>query len=241
MDANDDVTKLNPKKGLGHLLVEMDLIDLHHQCFPNSPRPPTYNRGQLTLDICLSSPEFTSALTKVAILPFGIPVHLPGDHRALILDFDSRILFGNALPGTCKPNCRGVYSNAIPTMTTFSKLVGEGCNLYNIQEQIHTIEEKHSLTSQDPDQINSDLTRIMVTADAKCSWFREFPWTPNLHYAFLEHRYWMICLSEIRTKRSFKCALQIIQDLLGDRFRPLTHPDTVSSWLHQARALLHEL
>jgi len=46
------------------------------------------------LDLCLGSPEFVLALTKVAVLPFGIPVHLPGDHWAVILDFDSHILFG---------------------------------------------------------------------------------------------------------------------------------------------------
>jgi len=34
MDANNDVTQLNPKRGLGHLLAETDLINLHHQCFP---------------------------------------------------------------------------------------------------------------------------------------------------------------------------------------------------------------
>jgi len=135
MDVNDDVTRLNPKTGIGRLLAETDLINLHHYCYPNSLRPPTYNRGQLTLDFCLGSPEFVLALNKASILPFGIPIHLTGDHRALLLDFDSRLLFGNALPTLCRLMHRGVYSNALPMVTKFSKLVGEGCDQFCIQER----------------------------------------------------------------------------------------------------------
>jgi len=244
MDANDDVTRLNPKKGIGRLTAETDLVDLHHYCHPHHPRPPTYNRGQLTLDFCLGSPEFVSAITKTAILPFGIPVHLPGDHRALIMDFNSRILFGNALPGLRMAARRGVYSNVIPTVTKFSKIVGEGIDSYQIQERILTIENKQDFTPTDHealDQIDCDLTKILVKADAKCSRFRGFPWNPDLHYAFLEHRYWLIRLSEVRTKRSFQHALQIIQEMLGQKFRPLAPPDTIASRLRQARAALRDI
>jgi len=244
MDANDDVTRLNPKKGIGRLIAETDLVDLHHHCHPHHPRPPTYNRGQLTLDFCLGSPEFVLAITKTAILPFGMPVHLPGDHQALIMDFNSQILFGNTLPGMRIATRRGVYSNAIPTVTKFSKIVSEGCDFHQIQERLLTIENKQVFTPEDHaflDQIDCDLTKILVTADAKCSRFRGFPWTPDLHYAFLEHRYWLIRLSEVRTKCTFQHALQLIQELLGPRFRPLAPPDSIASQLRQARAGLHEI
>jgi len=131
-----------------------------------------------------------AALIKTALLPFGIPIHLPGDHRALIMDFDSRILFGKALTRPAIANRRGIYSNMIPTVTKFSKIVGEGCDHHCIQERIAEIKDKHILTAHDwevLDQINRDLTKILVAADTKCSRFHEFPWTPNLHYAFLEH------------------------------------------------------
>jgi len=149
MDANDDVTKLNPKQGLGHLLAVTDLVNLHHYHYPYMQRPPTYNCRQLTLDFCLGSPEFVAALIKTAILPFGIPIHLPGDHRALIMDFDSRILFSKALTRPAIANRRGIYSNVIPTMTKFSKIVGEGCDHHRIQECIAKIEDKHILTAHD--------------------------------------------------------------------------------------------
>jgi len=168
MDTNDNVTRVDPKKGLGRLFAETDLVDLHHYHHPHSVQPPTYTWGQLTLDICLGSPEFVLAITKAAILPFGIPIHLAGDHHALILDFDSRILFGNALPNPKTTSPQGIYSNNILTVTKFSKLVGEGCKAYRIQERIAEISTKTHLDHHDHnrlDQIDNDLTQILVTVN----------------------------------------------------------------------------
>jgi len=91
MDSNNDVTCINPKKGIGQLLSKTDLIDLHHFKYPHDPCPPTYVHRQLTLDFCISSPEFVNSLVEAAILPFGLPIHLTGNHRVLFLDFNSRV------------------------------------------------------------------------------------------------------------------------------------------------------
>jgi len=97
LDANENVT--NPTtKGLGCLMAETDLIDLHYHRYPHRLCPSTYNRGSQTIDICMGSPEFVVAMTAATILPFGIPIHLTGDHRALVLDFNSSILFGHKPP-----------------------------------------------------------------------------------------------------------------------------------------------
>jgi len=80
MDVNDDVTRLNPNKGIGRFFSETDLIDLHHFKHPHDTQPSTYNRGRLTLNMCIGLPEFINSLTMAAILPFGIPTHLTGHH-----------------------------------------------------------------------------------------------------------------------------------------------------------------
>jgi len=98
LDANESVINPNPTTGISRLMAEMDLVDLHHHKHPHKPRLSTYNRGTNTIDICVGSPEFVTAMTAASILPFGIPIYLPGDHRALLLDFDSTILFGHAPP-----------------------------------------------------------------------------------------------------------------------------------------------
>jgi len=238
MDSNDDVTCLNPKRGIGRLISETDLINLHHFKHPSVLRPSTYSHRRLTLDFCLGSPEFAHALTGAAILPFGIPIHLTGNHQALILNFDSRILFGNAPPTMYLPSKRGVSSNAIPTVTKFCKLVGEASDAAHINEQITAIEKLTELNNHARDLLNhidNDLTRILVTADKCCRKLNSCPWSINLHKAFLDHKYWTIRLRELRTKRSYAHALQLIIDRLGTDFVPLQTPDTVSTRLRRAQ------
>jgi len=98
------------------------------------------------LDLCIGSLEFVNSLMTAAILPFGIPIHLTGDHRALILDFDSHILFGNAVPPLYIAQQQGVTSNMIPTVTKFSQMVGEGCNKAYTNDQIQDM--KHQTIGQ---------------------------------------------------------------------------------------------
>jgi len=96
MDVNDDISRTNSHSGIGRIAAETDLADLHKHKFPASSRPATHTRGSLMIDICLGSPEFMQALVTASILPFGQPTHIHGDHRTLIVDFDSNMLFGNA-------------------------------------------------------------------------------------------------------------------------------------------------
>jgi len=84
-----------------------------------------------------------------AILPFGLPIQLTGNHCALILDFDSQVLFGNEAPPLYIAQQHGVNSNTIPIVTKCSRMASEGCSNANIHEQIHKIEQLDHLTDHD--------------------------------------------------------------------------------------------
>jgi len=56
MDANKNTTRLSPTQGIGWILHETGLIDLHKSQQPRHPTPPTYNHSTTTIDICLGSP-----------------------------------------------------------------------------------------------------------------------------------------------------------------------------------------
>jgi len=134
LDANEDVEALNPIQELGPLLAGTDLVDAHAHAHPHTPRPATYHRGTRPIDIFLASPRFISAITKAYILPFGQPVTMPGDHRTLGIDFDTKILFGNHEPPTLRyAQQQGVNSNAIPTVHHFCKIVTKGWHDIDIQ------------------------------------------------------------------------------------------------------------
>jgi len=152
--------------------------------------PPTYNHGTLTIDTCLGSPEFASSLVTASILPFGVLALLTGDHCALLLDFNSQILFGHAPPPAKFTYYRGIHSNCIPTVTKFSTLVGTACDTALISEQITQMEQLMVLTPTDHailDNIDNDLTRILVSADQKCRKSNDSPWSPTLSKAYYEH------------------------------------------------------
>jgi len=136
MDVNESVIKTSEKSGIGRLLTETDLIDLQHYRFPHQPRPPTYNRGQLTLDVSLGSPEFVQALRTTALLPFGQPLTLRGDHRTLILEFDQKLLFGNKPLLTPFYTTRGTNSHSLPLVQKFCRLATRAYNQSNILDNI---------------------------------------------------------------------------------------------------------
>ncbi len=89
--------------------------------------------------------------------------------------------------------------------------------------------------------IDIDLTRILVNADAKCRPQHLYPWSPDLHNAYLDHRYWSIRLTETRTKRSHATALEAIKSKLGPKFIPLSPPDTISTRLRRARHQMRQI
>jgi len=62
LDANDNIVE-SRDKGIERIIDETALIDLHQYRHPNLTLPATYNRGRLTIDYCLGTPQFAQALT----------------------------------------------------------------------------------------------------------------------------------------------------------------------------------
>jgi len=123
-------------------------------------------------------------------------------------------------------------------------MVGEGCDDANINNWIHDIEQLDHLTDIDKarlDAINADLTQILVDADAKCQPFQTYPWSPDLHMTYLDHRFWSVSLSVKHTKCPHTQALETIKDCLGAKFLPLSPPDTISIRLRWACHKLWEI
>jgi len=191
LDANEDTEALNPLKDLGQLIAETDLTDVHENKFPQRPRPTTHQRGTRPIDIILASPRFVNAVTAAYILPFGIPITMPGDHRTLGIDLNMQILFGNKSPPPSRfTQVRGVQSNAIPTVQCFCELTVQGWEKFAIAEWITPFVKLTTLTPHEHkllDKIDQDLTHIIVQADRQCAEFHTTPWSPKLHKAYVEH------------------------------------------------------
>jgi len=89
--------------------------------------------------------------------------------------------------------------------------------------------------------INRDLTRILIDEDKKCNRFKDYPWSPTLNRAYLEHCYWTFRLSKIKTKRSYASVYKKIKTRLPNFDINLQPPDTVSQKQHQARQSIRQI
>jgi len=239
---NESVVNPNSTSGIGQLLAETSLIDLHHHKYSHKLWPPTYNCGTNTIGImCIGSLEFMAALTAASILPFGIPIYLSSDHRALLLDFNSKILFDYKPPPKLFIYLCGVNSNAQPTVTKYSKLIGMGCNHADINACITAIKQLPNLNDHDQsilNDIDKTVTTILMEADCRCRRFNAYPWSPELHLAFLEYQYWSLQLSKLGTKQSYEAAYnKIILILLKDTKLELNQRQYAADSIKPARNL----
>jgi len=238
LDANEDVETLPDTDGLALLYNETDLVDIHQYCHPHSPRPATHQCGSRPIDICLASPAFIPALTGTYILPFGQPHSMPGDHRTIGIDLDPMILFGHKAPSEKFRIQRGVNSNAFPTVKLFSQLVSEQWERQNIDSCVTQLMAKTTFSMDDHDQLEQldrEITQILVKADKKCNKYRDAPWSPELHQAFLQHRYWRVQLTAFKTKRDFRTVLADIQSRLKTIMPPLDGIKSITSQLRIAQ------
>jgi len=242
IDANENPQKQSTD-GITRIFTETDLTDLHSHRQKDS-RPPTYNRGSKPIDLCAGSPEFVDALIAAWYLPFGEPLGLRGDHRTLGMDFNIETLFRQNA-STANPTIqRGVNSNNTKLVQNFCKTVIEECHTKELYERIHSLTSQSQLTTKqhvELDNIDQDLTKILITADQKCVKQGTSPWSPQLHEAYLIHHYWTLKLSFKRTGRNYPQAFSKIEEKVPRAKLHPPHLHTITANLREAQKNLQSI
>ncbi len=82
---------------------------------------------------------------------------------------------------------------------------------------------------QDLEQIDVDLTQILVQADKQCSKFKNVPWSPELHRMYIEHRYWTLQASSLKTGRDYDHLIAQLRIKLGITNTDKNHRHTIRS------------
>jgi len=59
-----------------------------------------------------------------------------------------------------------------------------------------------------------DLTQILIKADQQCSKFTTTPWSPKLHMAYIEHCYWALQASSLKTGCNYNHLLEQLRHKL---------------------------
>ena len=107
-DFNEDIH--HHQSTIAHALQAHHLVDIHQHRHPQNKPPATYIRGTRCIDYALCTRDILPAVTQSGYLPFN--EHLPSDHRALFIDLDTNILFGNAQPHISSPKLRRLKSTS---------------------------------------------------------------------------------------------------------------------------------
>jgi len=210
MDLHEDTADPDPDTGISYILSHTWLIDLHWHHHPHTITPAIHNWGHLTINVCLSTKVFADAILGAWYLPFGILVTMTGNHRALGLDSNIDMLLGNKNPDPEPIPSHGVYSNDMPMVKKCNDAVALACKKQGLFTEINRLYCKYWFDPADHDvlePIDCTLAQIMVTNGQYCQCRHHYPWSPELHYAYLTYRYWTIKLSEPCTHHDMSQAL----------------------------------
>jgi len=137
-----------------------------------------------------------------------------------------------------------VYSNNIKIVQKFCTQVIEGCHEQGIYEQIHTLASNTNMTNtnhRELDEIDNNLTQILVKANQKCIKYGNSPWLPQLHKAYLIHHYWSLKLSQKRTGWNYPQAFQAIEVRIPNQKLYQSHLNSLSTQLRFAQGQLQKI
>ena len=97
------------------------------------------------------------------------------------------------------------------------------------------------LDHQTLEDIDRDLTEILVKADKQCSKFKRTPWSPKLHNAYIEHRYWALQASSLKTRRNYDHLLDQLRVKLGITNNDKNHRQTIRSNLRRIQQTFRDI
>jgi hypothetical protein len=107
VDANERIG--DTKTGIGQLIQECELMDLHHYRHPDIAPVRTYLRGSKTIDYIFGSQGIVDSMLSAGKLPFQYGIF--SDHRALYVDLDAEILFNGATQDVTSATARDFNSH----------------------------------------------------------------------------------------------------------------------------------
>ena len=103
-DFNETLEDIN--SGLLRIATTTQLVDPWNNKFAHHPPFNTQIMGSKRIDSVLISPGILCCITKIGYAPFGF--FTTSDHRALVLECDTKMLFGDVTDRLIPPQFRGV-------------------------------------------------------------------------------------------------------------------------------------
>ena len=162
--------------------------------------PPTYTRGTKRLDYVLVTPRVVESVERTTMLPFH--TMFGGDHRPLLVDFNSRKLFGDDSYEIQRPQARGLKLTDPRLVDKYLDVLGKQLvyhRIYDKTERLRDISNEDKWTPQQVEQyekIDEKITESDIYAERAISkrYSTKYEWSPELMRAVNEVRYWELRL-----------------------------------------------
>lgn len=183
-------TQLDSHSGLAQLALKHCLIDPWQAHYPTQPEVATYEFGTRRIDAVLVSRNLIPSTVHIGYSPVGLMAQ--SDHRALIIEFDTKMLFGKILEPLPSLAARGVRSKDKQSVITFvdnmySHLLEN--NAFHRGKYLNTADRFEVPLAESLDKLTGEAGDI---ADAKCirrrpTWFSIEVVQDRLELSHLRH------------------------------------------------------
>ena len=205
LDANEPA---GPGSAIDRLIYACCLTDVHTRVNESSEPPPTHQRRSKKIDFVLISERLVRAVKSRAILP--IHDGYLSDHRALLVDFDSRTLFAGPTSAVVGPSSRQLTSTnpkAVEKyMTLMLKQIAQHDVLQKV-EHLRTRSESGNWNHEDTqrwEKVDRILAQAQSCAEKKCSKKKSgrIPWSPELKVSGETLMYWRLRICEHTSRKT---------------------------------------
>ena len=203
LDANE-ILGQDKTYGIGHLLDECTLADLH--CLGPELPPATYKYGSdRKIDFMLGSPAVANCIRSAGFLAYDNGIF--SKHRGLFIDLDFQELMGSVDCISPAPARRLNSENQVSVdryLDAFKKYADD----HKIDERVSELVILASSLSLPQckasyDAIDRDITRAMLHAEKEAKRpAGKYAWSPKLREAGLLARYWHIRLKALESGSS---------------------------------------
>jgi len=196
MDANEGISSVN--SGIANLLRDTGLNDVHAHLLDSTTLPPTHQRGSEKIDYVLVSPRLLEAVDSCSIL--GLNDGYISDHRALVVDFDPKLLFGNQTSNLVQPAQRLLTSTNPRAVHTYTEHIRKHVRIHAIEkkvEQLLLASETGNWSGTEEklyEQVCKSMREGRAAAEGKLASKRSggFAWSPTLDATRLPMFYWKL-------------------------------------------------
>ena len=198
MDANESTASLSQ---LSLWINNNNLIDIH-QYIHGPDDPETYNRGSTRIDYILISPTLAPTIKRAGITAYSEVIQ--SDHRMLFIDIDLNYALNLRLNKLFMNPRRGVTSSNPKSIKLYRKTLTKLLDNSNLEDRLSIILKSDQIDYDQLEAIDDELTNVMLKCDKQCMRISQTPWSPQLHKARANLRFWKLWLTQLRIGRNLE-------------------------------------